>query len=113
MEGEDEWTRWVVSRARLWDWDGWHLRLSEGVIQSVHSERFDGYCEGKGLPDWEFWSEARHQSFRAELKGKRGTLSRFQKRTLPSMRKGGIVVFEWWPRDWAMVERVFRYGLEG
>ena len=110
--GEDEWTRWVVSRAKLWGWQGWHLRDSEGVIQSVHVSRLDGYCEGLGLPDWEFWSEEWGESFRAELKGKHGALSKDQKRTIPSMRRGGIVVFTWWPRDWATVERVFRHGLE-
>src|SRR5262252_8288866 len=61
--GEDEWTRWVVSRAKLWGWNGWHLRDSEGVIQSVHLTRLDGYCEGLGLPDWEFWNEE-GESFR-------------------------------------------------
>jgi hypothetical protein len=111
--GEDEWTRWVKSRAKVWDWRGVHLRDSEGVMESVHITRLDGFSEALGQPDWRFWHEELGESFDAELKGKHGTLSKDQKRTIPSMRRGGIVVFTWWPRDWREVEHVFQYGLEG
>jgi hypothetical protein len=113
LVGEDEWTRWVKSRAKIWGWHGIHVRDSEGVMESIHLSRIDGFTEGKGQPDWRFWHEELGESFDAELKGKYGTLSEWQKRTIPSMRKGGIVVFAWWPRDWATVEHVFQYGLEG
>jgi len=109
--GEEELTRFVKARARVHGWNGWHLRDSEGVIESVHTLRMDGYCDGLGLPDWEFWHEVLQQSFRAELKGASGTLSKDQKRTLPSMRRGGIVCFEWWPHDGQAIEDTFRYGL--
>ena len=111
--GEDEWTRWVKSRAKLWGWDGVHVRDSEGVMESVHLTRLDGHCEGLGLPDWRFWHEDLGETFDAELKGKYGTLSKDQKRTIPSMRRGGIQVFVWFPKDWRQVEHVFQYGLEG
>jgi len=110
--GEDEWTRWVKSRAKLWGWHGVHLRDSEGVMESVHISRLDGFSEALGQPDWRFWHEELGESFDAELKGKFGTLSKDQKRTIPSMRRGGIVVKVWFPRDWREVERVFQYGLE-
>jgi len=111
--GEDEWTRWVKSRAKLWGWHGVQLRDSEGVMESVHLARLDGFSEALGQPDWRFWHEELGESFDAELKGKFGTLSKFQKRTIPSMRRGGLVVFTWWPKDWRTVEHVFRHGLEG
>lgn len=111
--GEEEWTRWVKARAKVWGWRGVHLRDSEGVLESVHYERLDGFTEAKGQPDWRFWHEELGESFDVELKGRTGGLSRDQKRTIPSMRRGGLVVFVWFPKDWATVERVFRYGLEG
>ena len=111
--GEEELTRFVKARARVHGWHGWHLRDSEGVIESVHTLRLDGFCDGLGLPDWEFWHEGLRQSFRAELKGASGRLSDDQKRTLPSMRRGGIVCFEWYPRDGLEIEHTFRYGLGG
>jgi hypothetical protein len=112
MTGEEEFTRWVKSRAELWGWHGVHLRDSEGVMESVHTTRLHGFSEGLGQPDWRFWHEDLGQSFDAELKGAFGTLSKFQKRTIPSMRRGGIAVFLWRPRDWREVERVFQNGLE-
>ena len=111
--GEEEWTRWVKSRAKLWGWEGVHVRDSEGVMESVHITRLDGHTEAKGQPDWRFWSEDFGETFDAELKGKYGTLSHDQRRTIPSMRRGGIVVFTWWPKDWRQVEHVFSHGLEG
>ena len=111
--GEEELTRFVKARAHVHGWDGWHLRDSEAVIESVHTLRVDGFCEGLGLPDWEFWHEGLQQSFRAELKGASGRLSKDQKRTIPSMRRGGIVCFVWFPRDGLEIEHTFRYGLEG
>jgi hypothetical protein len=113
ITGEEEWTRWVKSRAKLWGWHGIHVRDSEGVMESVHIARLDGFSEAMGQPDWKFWHEDLGESFEAELKGKFGTLSKFQKRTIASQRKGSITVFIWWPKDWREVERVFQYGLEG
>lgn len=111
--GEDEFTRFVKSRARLHGWRGWHLRDSEGVIESVHTLRFDGFCDGLGLPDWQFWHEDLGQHFLAELKGAGGTLGVRQKTAIASLRRGGTPVFVWWPRDALQVEHVFEHGLGG
>jgi hypothetical protein len=110
--GEEEFTRWVKSRAKHWGWMGWHLRQSEGVIESIHTLRFDGFCDGLGLPDWEFWHEDLGQHFRAELKGAHGSLGKYQRALLPSMRRGGIHCFIWFPKDAPFIERIFAYGLE-
>src|SRR5262249_50057594 len=107
--GEEEFTRWVKSRAHVHGWRGWRQRDSEGRRESVHTLRMDGFCEGLGVPDWEFWDEGLGQAFRAELKGASGTLGKYQKTTLPSMRRGGIVCFAWWPRDALEIEHVFQY----
>jgi hypothetical protein len=110
--GEEEFTRWVKDRARHYDWNGIHVRDSEGVFESIHTLRMDGFCEALGIPDWEFWHEGLGQSFKAELKGASGSLGKYQKREIPSMRKGGQTVVVWYPRDALVVESVFRYGLE-
>jgi len=110
--GEEEFTRWVKARAHYWGWNGWHLRNSEGVIESVHTRRLDGYCDGLGIPDWEFWNETFGQHFKAELKGASGELSAWQKREIPSMLKAGMVVFVWQPCDGALIEEIFQYGLD-
>jgi hypothetical protein len=109
--GEEEFTRWVKSTARRYGWNGVHVRYSQGVIESIHTERVDGFSEALGMPDWRFWHEALGQSFDAELKGVSGHLSKDQKRQLPSLRRGGMTVFEWWPRDAETVETIFREGL--
>jgi hypothetical protein len=111
--GEEEFTRWVKARARLHGWNGWHLRDSEGVLESVHTLRVDGFCDGLGVPDWEFWHEDMGQFFKAELKGASGVLSKYQKREIPSMRRGGIVCFVWFPHDAQAIEDIFRYGIGG
>jgi hypothetical protein len=111
--GEEELTRFVKARAKYYGWNGWHIRDSEGVIESIHSLRWDGFCEGLGVPDWYFWHERLGQAFWAELKGASGYLSKWQKRHIPSLLKGGQVCFVWYPRDAPMIERVFQYGLEG
>ena len=113
LVGEYEWARWVKSRAETWGWHGVHVRDSEGVMESIHTRRVHGFSEGLGQPDWRFWHEDLGEHFDAELKGKYGTLSKDQKRTIPSMRRGGLVVFTWWPKDWRQVEHTFQYGLEG
>ena len=109
--GEEEWTRWVKSRGKLWGWHGVHVRDSEGVMESLHLTALDGFSEALGQPDWRFWHEDLGETFDAELKGKSGTLSKWQKRTIPSMRRGGIPVMIWFPKDWREVERTFQYGL--
>jgi len=111
--GEEELTRFVKARARVHDWNGVHVRYSQGVIESIHVERLDGFSEAMGMPDWLFWHETLGQHFGAELKGASGHLSKWQKRTIPSLRRGGLVVFEWYPRDGLEIEHVFRYGLLG
>ncbi len=112
--GEEEWTRSVKGCCRYYpDWQGFHTRDSDGVMESIHVERLDGYTEAKGVPDWYFWNERLNQHFWAELKSASGKLSPYQKREIPSMRKGGDVVFVWYPKDALLVERVFRYGLDG
>jgi hypothetical protein len=110
--GEEEFSRWIKHRADLHRWQGYHLRDSEGVIESLHTLRLDGYCDGLGIPDWRFWHEELGQTFDAELKGASGTLHPHQKREIASMRRGGIVCFEWWPKDALTIEHIFRYGLE-
>ena len=110
--GEEEFTRAVKACAHFYGWCGNHLRDSEGVLESIHTLRIDGFSDALGIPDWEFWHEDLGQHFRAELKGASGSLGKHQKRMLPSLRKGGYVCFEWWPKDAPEVERVFRYGLE-
>jgi hypothetical protein len=110
--GEEEWTRAVKACARFYNWQGWHLRDSEGVIESLHSLRTDGYCDGLGVPDWHFWHEDLGQSFWAELKGASGALGKYQKREIGSMRRAGLTVLVWYPRDALEVEGVFRYGVE-
>jgi hypothetical protein len=82
-------------------------------MESVHLERLDGFTEAKGVPDWYWWHEGFGQHFWSELKGASGHLGKYQKPEIASMRRGGIPVFVWYPRDWADVERIFRYGLEG
>jgi hypothetical protein len=110
--GEEEFTRWVKSRAHHHGWKGIHVRYSQGVIESVHLERLDGFSEAYGMPDWLFWHEGLGQAFLAELKGVSGHLSRYQKLEIPSLRKGGLAVFVWLPRDAETVETVFREGLQ-
>lgn len=109
--GEEEWSRSVKKCAYYYGWEGYHLRYSMGAIESVHTQWIDGYSEAYGIPDWLYWHEGLNQHFLAELKGAGGRLSPEQKRELPSMRKGGFTVFEWYPRDMDDVEHVFRYGL--
>ena len=110
--GEEEFTRWVKSRAHHYGWQGYHVRDSDGVMESVHTLRFDGYCDGLGVPDWRFWHDELGQSFDAELKGASGVLSKHQQREIPSMQRAGILVFVWYPKDAETIERIFRYGLE-
>jgi hypothetical protein len=111
--GEEEFSVWVKARAKCWGWNGWHIRDSEGVIESIHSLRYDGFSEAMGIPDWHWWHEDFGQSFWTELKGSSGYLSKYQKREIPSMQRGGLTVFVWYPRDAPMIERIFHYGLEG
>src|SRR5215468_11306403 len=110
--GEEEFARWVKARAHVYGWMGWHLRDSEGVIESIHTLRLDGFCDGLGVPDWLFWHEEFGQHFLAELKGASGALGRHQKREIASMQRGGIACFVWYPRDAWVAERIFAYGLE-
>jgi hypothetical protein len=109
--GEEELTRFVKARARVHGWNGFHVRDSEGVMESVHTLRLDGFSEGLGVPDWYWWHEGLQQSFWSELKGASGHLSAHQRREIPSMRLGGLVVFVWYPRDALEIEHTFRYGL--
>jgi hypothetical protein len=109
--GEEEWTRFVKSRAHHWDWYGVHVRYSQGVIESIHTVRVDGFSEAYGMPDWYFWSEGLAQHFYAELKGASGHLSKEQKAMIPSLRQAGEEVFVWFPKDAEVVEQVFQYGL--
>jgi len=109
--GEDELTRSVKACAKYYGWNGVHTRDSDGVMESVHLERLDGFTEAKGVPDWYWWHEELGQHFWSELKGANGHLSPYQKREIPSMRKGGVVVFVWYPRDALSIENTFRYGL--
>jgi len=47
--GEEEWTRSVKGCCRYYpDWQGFHTRDSDGVMESIHVERLDGYTEAKG-----------------------------------------------------------------
>jgi len=110
--GEEEFARWVKARAHVYGWMGWHLRDSEGVIESIHTLRLDGFCDGLGVPDWMFWHEDFGQHFLAELKGASGTLGRHQKREIASMQRGGFACYVWHPRDAWQIERIFAYGLE-
>lgn len=109
--GEEEFTRWVKSRAHQYGWRGVHVRYSEAVMESVHTLRIDGFSEAYGMPDWLWWHEELHQSFYAELKGAHGHLSKWQKLEIPSMRRGGLVVFEWFPRDAEAIDHIFECGL--
>jgi hypothetical protein len=108
---EDEFAGWVKHVAYSYGWNGIHIRWSQGVLESVHTLRRDGWSEAYGLPDWLFWSELRAQGFWAELKSWRGRVSREQKRQIPSMMAGGLTVFIWRPQDEEEIERVFREGL--
>ncbi|HZT55034.1 MAG TPA: hypothetical protein VFA35_02320 [Burkholderiaceae bacterium] len=108
---ENEFAGWVKHVAYIHGWNGIHIRWSQGVLESVHTLRRDGWSEAYGLPDWLFWSEEREQSFWAELKSWSGRVSREQKRQIPSMRTGGMTVFLWKPQDEEEIERVFRDGL--
>lgn len=108
---ENEFAGWVKFVAHGYGWNGIHIRWSQGVLESVHTLRRDGWSEAYGLPDWLFWHETRGQSFWAELKSWSGRVSREQKRQIPSMRGGGLTVFVWKPQDEEEVERVFRDGL--
>jgi hypothetical protein len=110
--GEEELTRFVKARAKLHGWQGIHVRDSEGVMESLHMERIDGYSEAYGVPDWRFWHEGLRQTFDAELKGASGHVQPRQKREIASMRRGGIVCFTWWPKDAETIERIFAHGLE-
>lgn len=110
--GEEEFSRWVKSRARYHNWNGVHVRYSHGVVESVHTLALDGFSEAYGVPDWLFWHEGLGQAFLAELKGAHGYQSRHQKREIPSLRKGGLCVFVWRPRDAVTIEHIFQYGLE-
>ena len=110
---EGDFTRWVKGMAKLHGWKGIHIRWSQGVLESLHTLRRDGWSEAYGLPDWLFWHEDLHQSFWAELKSWAGRESRDQKRQIPSMRLGGLIVFVWRPQDEELIESVFRHGLDG
>jgi hypothetical protein len=110
---ENEFAGWVkfVARREKWKWKGVHIRWSQGVLESVHTLRRDGWSEAYGLPDWLFWSEERGQSFWAELKSWSGRVSQAQQYLIPSMRAGGMTVFIWRPQDEEEIERIFRDGL--
>jgi hypothetical protein len=110
--GEEEFSRWVKARAKEWGWRGWHVRDSDGVMESVHTLRLDGFCDGLGVPDWYFWHEDLSQAFWAELKGASGELGKHQKAEILSLRQAGVPVFVWYPRHALEIERVFQYGLE-
>jgi hypothetical protein len=109
--GEEELTRFVKARARVHGWNGFHVRDSEGVLESVHVLRLDGYSEALGVPDWYWWHETLGQSFWSELKGAAGHLGPHQKERIASMRKAGIPVRVWYPHDGQAIEDTFRYGL--
>lgn len=109
--GEEEWTRFVKSRARHHGWCGVHVRDSEGVLEAIHILRIDGFSEAYGMPDWLFWHETLEQAFLVELKGASGHLSKYQKERIPSLRRAGLTVFVWFPRDALQVEAVFSGGL--
>lgn len=111
--GEEEWTRWVKSRAHKWEWNGVHVRYSQGVIESIHTQWQDGFTEARGMPDWRFWHQERGQAFDVELKGATGRLSDDQKVEIPSLRRGGVIVFVWYPRHAVEAEQIFQYGLGG
>lgn len=108
---EDEFAKWVKSVAYAFGWNGLHIRWSQGVLESVHTLRRDGWSEAYGLPDWIFWHTERGESFWAELKSWAGRESPEQKRQIPSMRLGGVIVFVWRPQDEEEIERTFRDGL--
>lgn len=108
--GEEELTSHVKRVARRYGWRGIHTRYSEAVLESVHHKAIDGYSEAFGQPDWFFWSEDLGESFFAELKGATGRIGRHQRITIDSLRKGGLIVFEWWPKDADQIEHVFRFG---
>jgi hypothetical protein len=109
--GEEEFSRWIKARARQYGWKGVHVRYSQGVIESVHTRRVDGFSEAYGLPDWLFWHEVLGQSFYAELKGVGGRQSKEQKLEIPSLQRAGQTVFIWYPRDAVLAEAVFKDGL--
>lgn len=109
---EADFTAWIRGRARQHEWRGVHTRKSQDVLESIHTLRWDGFSEAYGVPDWLFWHERLEQSFWAELKGVRGHLSRYQKLEIPSLRRGGQVVFVWFPRDAVQADRIFQYGLD-
>jgi hypothetical protein len=111
VASEEDFTRWVKGMAYRNGWRGVHVRWSQGVLESVHSLRRDGFSEAYGLPDWLFWHEGWGQSFWAELKSWSGRESQDQKRQLPSMRDGGLTVYLWRPQDEEAIERTFRDGL--
>lgn len=108
---EDEFARWVKHAAYSFGWSGLHIRWSQGVLESVHTLRRDGWSEAYGLPDWFFWHADREQSFWAELKSWSGRLTKEQKRQISTMRLGGVIVFVWRPQDEEEIDNVFRNGL--
>ena len=110
---EEDFSRWVRSVAWRNNWHGLHIRWSQGVLQSVHSVRRDGWSEAYGLPDWFWWSPERGQHFWSELKSWEGRLSKEQVATISDLRDAGETVFVWRPQDEEEVERTFRNGIGG
>lgn len=108
---ENEFAAWVKHVAYSNGWSGLHIRWSQGVLESVHTLRRDGWSEAYGLPDWFFWHEFRQESFWAELKSWSGRVRKEQKSQITSMRLAGTTVFIWRPQDEEEVERIFRDGL--
>jgi hypothetical protein len=108
---EEDLAQHVKRVAKRHGWKGVHTRYSQGVIESVHTIRQDGFSEALGLPDWFFWHEDLGQSFFVELKSTHGRLGRYQKPMIPSLRKAGLTVFEWRPQDAQLIEITFHYGL--
>ena len=106
-------TRFVKARARVHGSHGWHLRDSEGVIESVHTLRLDGFCDGLGFPDWEFWHEATAAVVSRRIEGRERPIERRPEAHAAVVAEGGIVCFEWYPRDGLEIEHTFRYGLGG
>lgn len=109
--GEEEWTKWVKARARKYVWHGVHVRYSQAVMESIHTLRKDQFSEAYGMPDWLFWHEDRGEAFLAELKGATGSLRSEQKLEIASLRRGGLVVFVWYPRHMDEVDHIFEHGL--
>jgi hypothetical protein len=97
---EAEFTRQVIALAKLHGWLVAHFRPA----RTAKGWRTPCQGDAKGFPDLVM---LRHERIIvAELKVGRGILTLSQDRWLLAFRRVGIEVYQWYPEDWELIEKV-------